>query len=76
MMIYYAVRCLVNPEDEVIVQNLCFPTYLSVFSFCGVKPVFVALKEENQFEIKLKDIKEKVTELFHALRQQVKKTNL
>lgn len=62
MMIYYAVRCLVNPGDEVIVQDPCFPTYLSVFEFCGVKPVFVPLKEENGFEIKLDDIKAKVSE--------------
>ncbi|MDE5872454.1 MAG: aminotransferase class I/II-fold pyridoxal phosphate-dependent enzyme, partial [Lachnospiraceae bacterium] len=39
IMIYYAVRCLVNPGDEVIVQDPCFPTYLSVFNFCGVKAV-------------------------------------
>lgn len=62
MMIYYAVRCLVNPGDEIIVQDPCFPTYLSVFKFCGVKPVFVPLKEENNFAIQLSDIQEKITE--------------
>ncbi|MBQ7556894.1 MAG: aminotransferase class I/II-fold pyridoxal phosphate-dependent enzyme [Lachnospiraceae bacterium] len=51
ILIYYAVRCLVDPGEEVIVQDPCFPTYLSVFSFCGVKPVFVPLHEENSFRI-------------------------
>ncbi len=62
MMIYYAVRCLVNPGDEVIVQNPCFPTYLSVFNFCGVKPVFVPLREEYGFALRLEDLKRSVTE--------------
>lgn len=62
MMIYYAVRCLVNPGDEVIVQEPCFPTYLSVFDFCGVKPVFVPLKEENEFRMDPKDLRAKITD--------------
>nr|MCR5153880.1 pyridoxal phosphate-dependent aminotransferase [Lachnospiraceae bacterium] len=62
IMIYYAVRCLVNPGDEVIVQNPCFPTYLSVFSFCGVKPVFVPLYEENEFRLNPKDLEKCITD--------------
>lgn len=62
MMIYYAVRCLVNPGDEVIVQEPCFPTYLSVFDFCGVKPVFVPLKEENEFRMDPKELRAKITD--------------
>lgn len=62
IIIYYAVRCLVNPGDEVIVQNPCFPTYLSVFKFCGVKPVFVPLKKENEFRLDPDDLREKITD--------------
>lgn len=62
MMIYYAVRCLVNPGDEVIVQEPCFPTYLSVFDFCGVKPVFVPLKEENEFRMDPKELRAQITD--------------
>ena len=62
IIIYYAVRCLVNPGDEVIVQDPCFPTYLSVFKFCGVKPVFVPLKKENEFRLDPNDLKEKITD--------------
>ena len=62
IIIYYAVRCLVNPGDEVIVQDPCFPTYLSVFKFCGVKPVFVPLKKENEFRLDPNDLREKITD--------------
>lgn len=62
MMIYYAVRCLVNPGDEVIVQDPCFPTYLSVFNFCGVKPVRVPLHENNGFRLDPKDLEERITD--------------
>lgn len=62
IMIYYAVRCLVNPGDEVIVQDPCFPTYLSVFNFCGVKPVGVPLYEKNGFRLSPKDLESRITE--------------
>lgn len=62
IMIYYAVRCLVNPGDEVIVQDPCFPTYLSVFNFCGVKFVGVPLKEENEFRLMPEDLEKCITD--------------
>ena len=62
ILIYYAVRCLVNPGDEVIVQDPCFPTYLSVFQFCGVKPVFVPLREENGFRMDPDDVERCITD--------------
>lgn len=62
MMIYYAVRCLVNPGDEVIVQDPCFPTYLSVFNFCGVKPIGVPVYEKNGFRLDPKDLEKRITD--------------
>lgn len=62
MLVYYAVRCLVNPGDEVIVQDPCFPTYLSVFHFCGVKPVGVPLYEKNGFRLDPADLEARVTD--------------
>ncbi len=62
ILIYYAVRCLVDPGEEVIVQDPCFPTYLSVFSFCGVKPVFVPLHEENSFRIVPEELEKAITD--------------
>jgi len=61
IIIYYAIRCLLNPGDEVILPDPCFATYISVINFCGVKPVFVPLKEENEFRLDPKDVKKKIT---------------
>lgn len=61
MLIYYAVRCLVNPGDEVIIPDPYFPTYTSVFDFCGVKAVKVPLLEENEFRMNPDDVREKIT---------------
>lgn len=49
MSIYYAVQCLTNPKDEVIVQDPGFPTYDAVLSLCDVKRIPICLKEKNDF---------------------------
>jgi len=62
IIIYYAIRCLVDPGDEVIVPNPYFPTYLSVIRFCNVNPIFIPLKEENEFRMNPLDIRGRMTE--------------
>jgi aspartate aminotransferase len=62
IIIYYAVRCLVNPGDEVIVPNPGFPTYYSVIKFCNALPVPVPLKEENEFRMNPDDVRKKITD--------------
>lgn len=59
--IYYAVRCLVEPGDEVIVPDPGFPTYYSVLKPCGVKAVRVPLKEENSFRMNPADVRALIT---------------
>lgn len=61
ILIYYAVRCLVNPGDEVIVPDPGFPTYYSVINSCGAVPVPVALKEENEFRMNPSDVRKLIT---------------
>lgn len=61
MVIYYAVRCLMEPGDDVVLPNPYFPTYRSVIEFCGVKPVYVSLKEENEFRMDPNDLRSKMT---------------
>jgi len=61
IIIYYAIRCLVNPGEEVIVPDPGFPTYYSVINFCGAKAVRVPLKEENSFRMSPDDIRKKIT---------------
>jgi len=62
VIIYYAVRCLVEPGDEVIVPDPCFPTYLSVLRFCDVTQVGVRLKEENEFRMDPDDLRQAITD--------------
>lgn len=61
IIIYYAIRCLLNPGDEVILPDPCFATYMSVINFCGVTPVFVPLKEENEFRMDPNEVRAKIT---------------
>ncbi|MCB9818886.1 pyridoxal phosphate-dependent aminotransferase [Candidatus Nomurabacteria bacterium] len=62
MGIYYAVSCLVEPGDEVIVPDPGFPTYYSVIKACGVKAVRVPLREENSFRMNPEDVRKAITD--------------
>jgi len=62
IIIYYAIRCLVNSGDEVIVPDPGFPTYYSVINFCGVKPVRVPLREANNFRMNPQDLRDVITD--------------
>jgi aspartate aminotransferase len=62
IIIYYAIRCLVDPGEEVIIPDPGFPTYLSAIKFCSVKPVFVPLREENEFRMNPDDIRKSITD--------------
>ena len=61
-IIYYLIRCGVNPGDEVIIPDPSFPTYLSAINCIGVKPVIVPLAEQNEFRINPADIEKKITD--------------
>ncbi len=62
IIIYYAIRCLVDPGEEVIIPDPGFPTYLSAVKFCGVNPVFVPLKEKFEFRMNPDDIRKSITD--------------
>lgn len=59
--IFYAVSCLVEPGDEVIVPDPGFPTYYSVIKACGAVPVRVPLKEEKSFRMDPEDVRAAIT---------------
>ncbi len=61
IIITYAVGCLLNPGDEMIVQDPCFPTYLGVANFFGVKAVPVPLREENGLRLDPEDVRRAIT---------------
>ena len=60
--IYYAINCAVNPGEEVILPDPSFVSYKSILNFLGIKPVFVQLREENDFRLDPKDIENLVTD--------------
>ncbi len=61
IIIYLAVKCLVDPGYEVICPDPGFPTYYSVAKLCNVIAKRVPLKEENYFRMAPKDIKKAIT---------------
>ena len=61
IIIYLAVKCLVNPGEEVIVPDPGFPTYYSVIKFCDVIPIRIPLREENKFRMNPEDVKKAIT---------------
>lgn len=60
--IFYAVFCLANPGQEVLVPNPGFPTYLSAIKMCGAVPVPYPLYEKNGFKMRAKDIEPLITD--------------
>lgn len=60
--IFYAVFCLCNPEQEVLVPDPGFPTYLSAIEMCGALPVPFPLHEKNAFRMRAEDIEPLITD--------------
>ena len=60
--IFYAISCVANPGEEVIVPDPGFPTYYSTIKMCNVKPIRVPLLESNKFRMNPKDIEDSITE--------------
>ena len=56
-----AILTLMNPGDEMIVQDPCFPNYFGQTMINGVKAVPVPCYEENDFAIMAADIEKAIT---------------
>ncbi len=61
-IISFVIQAVMNPGDEVIVQDPGFPTYYSAMGFIGVKPVKVPLSEKNKFRMDPDDIRSRITD--------------
>lgn len=59
--IFYAIFCLANAGQEVLVPDPGFPTYLSSIKMCGANLVPYPLHEKNQFRIRAADIEPLIT---------------
>jgi len=62
-----ALRCLVNPGDEVIVPVPSFVCYGPLTSMAGGVPVYVETKAENEFRLMPKELRAAITPRTKAL---------
>jgi len=51
----------INPGDEVIIPDPCFPNYFGQIMMVGAKPVAVPVYEDNDFMVKAEDIEKAIT---------------
>jgi aspartate/methionine/tyrosine aminotransferase len=60
-IMFFAILALINAGDEVIYPNPGFPIYESVIDFIGGKAVPIVLREENDFEMDVDELRQKIT---------------
>lgn len=60
-IIYYAIKCLADPGDDVLVPDPGFPSYFSAIAACGANPVSVKLNSNNGFVMQPEDVERAVT---------------
>jgi aspartate/methionine/tyrosine aminotransferase len=61
-IIFFPLMALVDPGDEVVYPNPGFPIYESMINFLEAKGVPVALKEENDFNFSIDELRSKVSD--------------
>ena len=57
-----ALRCMVDPGDEVIIPQPSYVSYFPCAVMADAVPVFVNLKEENQFKLTKEELLEHITD--------------
>ncbi|MDD4088073.1 MAG: pyridoxal phosphate-dependent aminotransferase [Tissierellia bacterium] len=65
--IYLSLVTTINPGDEVLIPNPCFPNYEGQIMMVGAKPVPVPLFEKNNFKIRAEDIEKVITDKSKAI---------
>ena len=61
-IIYMAISMLSDYNSEILLSNPSFPIYASIIKYCGAKPVYFNLKEDNNFDFLASDIIAKITD--------------
>ena len=57
-----ALRCMIDPGDEVIIPQPSYVSYLPCAVMADAVPVFVNLKEENEFKLTKEELLEHITD--------------
>ncbi|HEC81991.1 MAG TPA: aminotransferase class I/II-fold pyridoxal phosphate-dependent enzyme, partial [Thermoplasmatales archaeon] len=60
-MIYFALACVADKGDDVLLPDPGFPSYLAAVAALGLNPVYVPLREENEFRMSPEDVSELIT---------------
>lgn len=56
-----ALRCMVDPGDEVLIPQPSYVSYLPCAVMADAKPVIINLKEENDFKLTPEDLEKNIT---------------
>ena len=57
-----ALRCMVDPGDEVLIPQPCYVSYVPCAVMADAKPVIIELKEENEFKLTKEELLESITD--------------
>ncbi len=60
-IVYYAIKCLVDPGDEVILPDPGFPTYTAAINACNGIPASVKLREAKGLRLQPEDVEARIT---------------
>ena len=60
-IIYYLIKIICNPGDEVIIPSPGFPTYISACKANGVKIKYLKLNDKNNYQIEIKEVKKLIS---------------
>lgn len=65
--LYSTIQALINPKDDVLIQNPAFLSYKECITLAGANAVPVKSTYENEFKTKVEDIEEAVTDNTKAM---------
>ena len=57
-----AMRAMINPGDEVLIPQPCYVSYQPCCELADGVPVFINLKEENEFKLTAKELLDSITD--------------
>ena len=60
-LIYFALACVADKGDDVLLPDPSFPSYIAAIAALGLNPVYIPLREENGFRMSPEDVAEHVT---------------
>lgn len=62
-----ALRAILNPGDEVILPDPCYVAYPACIHLAGGIPITIPTNEENDFQIRVDDIEQRITSRSKAI---------